>query len=235
MDGRELVLRPVPPHGFPTLEEYRLDREQHFAAVRRALETLDVFIFTFGLTECWASRIDGAVYPLAPGVRAGDFDPERHVFVNLGPDEVIQDMREFVSLLRNVNPTAQVILMVSPVPLFATAVDRHVLVSAAYSKAVLRVAAEGLVDSLAGVHYFPAYEIVTGNFSRGAYFAEDLRSIREPGVQHFMSLFFAHATADGPDSRPRVAAAAEDAAFAQEMEDLVGGLCDDELIGLQQQ
>src|SRR5205823_3059266 len=78
-----------------------------------------------------------------------------------------------------------------------TAVDRHVLVSTTYSKSVLRVAAQQLTESLDGVHYFPSYEIVTGNFSRGAYFADDLRSILEPGVEHVMSLFFRHATVAG--------------------------------------
>ena len=75
-------------------------------------------------------------------------------------------MREFIELLRRVNPKSEVILTVSPVPLFATAVDRHVLVSTTYSKSVLRVAGELLTASFEGVHYFPAYEIVAGNFSR---------------------------------------------------------------------
>ena len=89
-DGRYFdPFRPaIQPGGFATREEYRRDREQHFAAVRMAFEQADVFVFTLGLTECWASREDGAVYPLCPGVEAGVFDAARHEFLNFGVDDV---------------------------------------------------------------------------------------------------------------------------------------------------
>ena len=224
---------PIQPAGFRTARELEADREQHLAAVRRAFEELDVFIFTFGLTECWPARSDGAAFPLAPGVAGGKFDPDRYVFVNLDVEDVVADMTAFIRSLRDVNPVARVILTVSPVPLFATAVDRHVLVSTTYSKSVLRIAAQALVESLEDVHYFPAYEIVAGNFSRGAYFASDLRSIREPGVEHVMSLFFRHATTGtgtAEDGAGKQATAAR--AFELETDEVVEQLCDEELIGL---
>src|SRR5207302_4807532 len=90
---------------------------------------------------------------------------------------------------------------------------------------------------LKGVHYFPAYEIVTGNFSRGSYFAEDLRSIREEGVKHVMSLFFQHATEGAaPDKpvEPVDEGQREDEevrALERENEELVQVLCDEELLG----
>ena len=42
--------------------------------------------------------------------------------------------------------------------------------------------------------YFPSYEIVTGQHTRGRYFAEDLRSVTEAGVTRVMALFFQHYT-----------------------------------------
>jgi hypothetical protein len=139
-----------------------------------------------------------------------------------------------------VNPDAKVILTVSPVPLMATAVDRHVLVSTTYSKAVLRVAAEAASQTLEGVHYFPAYEIVTGNHARGSYFADDLRSVREEGVRRVMSLFFEHATegaaTEGTATAIDEAALADEAirAFDRENEELVEVLCDEELLGIEE-
>lgn len=183
----------IQPGGFATRLEYEIDREQHFKAVREALEQADYFIFTLGLTECWVSREDGAAYPVCPGTVAGEFDPERHAFVNLSAGDVAADMTQAIADLRAINPDVRIILTVSPVPLAATAEDRHVLVSTAYSKAVLRVAAEELTK-LHDVFYFPSYEIITSAFSRGAYYAEDLRNIREEGVEHVMRLFFEHAT-----------------------------------------
>lgn len=182
--------------GFATRREYDLDRQQHFAAVRRAFETMNVFIFTLGLTECWQSIEDGAVYPMCPGTVAGHFDPTQHAFLNLSAAEVIADMRAFVAEVRALNPKVRVVLTVSPVPLAATAVEQHVLLSTVYSKSVLRVAAEEIAR-LPDAMYFPAYEIVTGSFSRGRYFGDDCRAVTEEGVSHVMRVFFKHLAPDG--------------------------------------
>ena len=193
----------IQPGGFATRTELFADRARHLMAVRRALEELDVFVFTLGLTECWASRIDDAVFPLCPGVSGGVFSDGRHVFLNFGVDEVVADLRGFFALLFEVNPDCRVILTVSPVPLIATAEGRHVLVSNAWSKSVLRVAAETVAHGEARIAYFPAYEIVTGTFTRGRYFAHDLRSVTEAGVDHVMRLFFHHATEGHGEAVPR--------------------------------
>lgn len=185
----------VEPNGFISVAEMYADRMQHLAAVRKMFETLDVFVFTLGLTECWLSNIDGAVFPLCPGVAGGQFDPEKHVFHNQTVAEVVSDMTEFIEQLQHVNPTAKIVLTVSPVPLMATAEpDAHVLSANAYSKSVLRVSAEILQKQFSHVHYFPSYEIITGNFNRGHYYAEDLRSVTEKGVSHVMRLFLKHVT-----------------------------------------
>jgi hypothetical protein len=132
----------IQPGGFSSEREYQEDRRQHFAAVRRAFVEMDVLVFTLGLTECWASRADGAVYPLCPGVAAGRFDADQHVLLNLTVDEVVADLRAFIEEVRQFNPQMRLILTVSPVPLAATTEQRHVLTASTYSKAVLRVAAE---------------------------------------------------------------------------------------------
>jgi hypothetical protein len=193
----------VQPGGYISELEMRQDRRQHLAAVRQMFEDLDIFIFTLGLTECWVSAVDGAVYPLCPGVEAGEFDPERYMFWNASVDDVVAEMSSFLKMLERVNPKAQVVLTVSPVPLVATArADQHVLAATTYSKSVLRVAAEMLCARFGQVHYFPSYEIITGAFSRGAYFGEDLRSISEQGVRHVMNLFMKHATTQDMPASP---------------------------------
>lgn len=182
----------IQPGGFHSRAEYDADRRQHFARVREMLEKLNVFIFTLGLTECWRSRADGAVYPLCPGVAGGRFDPSLHEFVNLTVQEVTADLTESIDRIRQHNREAKIILTVSPVPLVATAENRHILVSTTYSKSVLRVAAEMVSQAKPLVAYFPSYEIITGSFNRGRYFAQDLRNVTEEGVNHVMRLFFKH-------------------------------------------
>lgn len=193
-DGRIVdPFRPqIQPNGFASMAEYRADRVQHFAAVRRAIEKLDVFVFTLGLTEGWVSRVDGAAYPLCPGVAGGTFEPEKHLFLNLRVNEIIDDMQEAIACIRARNAQARFILTVSPVPLVATAEPRSVLVSTTYSKSVLRVAAEELASQTPWIAYFPSYEIVTGQHTKGHYFADDLRSVTEEGVNRVMELFFRH-------------------------------------------
>ena len=184
----------IQPRGFASAAEYSIDRQQHFAAVRKAVEELDVFVFTLGLTETWANKEDGAVYPLCPGVAGGTFDGHRYEFMNLTAGAVADDLREIVEFIRQRNAAARMILTVSPVPLVATAVPRSVLVSNTYSKAVLRVAAEEVASGDERTAYFPSYEIITGNHTRGRYFDDDLRSVTEEGVNRVMALFMQHYT-----------------------------------------
>jgi len=235
-DGRLIdPFRPqIQPNGFASALEYQADRTQHFAAVRRAIETMDVFVFTLGLTETWVARSDGAAYPLCPGVAGGTFDSAQHAFVNLSVAEVVADLNVTIDVIRSKNPNARIILTVSPVPLVATAEDRSVLVSTAYSKAVLRVAADQVSAERGYVAYFPSYEVITGNHSQGRYFDTDLRSVRPEGVAHVMNLFmkhYAHSNAptrkadpsDGQRDRDTIAA-------IRQVEADVGVMCDEETL-----
>jgi hypothetical protein len=218
--------------GFASTDALRADRRRHLDAVRRLFLELDVFVFTLGLTECWMSKLDGAVYPLAPGVAGGQYDPRRHVFANLGVAEVQADLESFVERLKDVNPRARMLVTVSPVPLTATREPRHVLVSTVYSKSVLRVAAQAVVDRHPDVEYFPSYEIITGPHAAGDYFAPDRRQVTPAGVDHVMRVFMDRMT-------PRAAAMpagpidldSDKARAYAAMQQAVDAACDEELYG----
>lgn len=182
----------VEPSGFADVAALRADREVHLAAVRTMFECSDVLVFTLGLTEAWRSRLDGAVYPTAPGVHAGTFDPARHEFINFDVDAARADLDRFCETVHAINPKVRVLLTVSPVPLVATYEARHVLVSTVYSKSVLRVAAAAAMARFDFVDYFPSYEIVgTPNGVRN-YYGDDLREVAEAGVSHVMRVFSEH-------------------------------------------
>ncbi len=225
-DGR--IVDPFRPRAFPSgfadAEEMLAARRAHLAAVRGMFESVEVFIFTLGLTEAWQAVVDGAVFPLAPGVSGGTFDPARHEFRNFRVGDIVDDVLHFQKALKAVNPQARTILTVSPVPLIATYEQKHVLVSTASSKAKLRAAADEIVQADPSVWYFPSYEIVTGSFNRGQYFAEDLRSVTPTAVEHVMRVFFEHVARGGNGA----AAAPGDVAF--EAEALTAVVCDEEEI-----
>ena len=188
--------------GFVSRAELEQDRISHLACVRRALEEMDVFVFTLGLTECWEDPEDGAVYPLAPGVAGGQYEVEKVRFVNFDEAETYADLEAAISYIRSVNPDVRIVLTVSPVPLNATYVDQHVLLSTSWSKAVLRIVAERARKEIPNCAYFPSYEIITSPHVRGRYFAEDCRSILQDGVDHAMGVFLRNFSAEPLDEPP---------------------------------
>lgn len=191
----------------------RSDREfdvltrRHLKAVKEALKQCTVLIFTLGLTEGWVSQADGAVFPACPGTIGGTFDPEQHAFHNFTIDEVRDDLDAMIAEFRGMNRNARIILTVSPVPLVATATERHVVAATTYSKAVLRVAAEHATRHR-NVVYFPAYEIVTSSAAGDDYFEPDRRNVSKRAVDTVMDAFLARCeTTTAPVPAPRQAAA----------------------------
>lgn len=227
-------LRPaIEPNGFSSLAELEADRKQHFASVRRMFEELDVFVFTLGLTEAWVDRRDGTVFPVCPGVAGGEFDSDRHVFHNFRVSEVIEDLRVAIERILAVNPNARFILTVSPVPLIATAEDRHALVSTTYSKSVLRVACDEIAHAYSErVGYFPSYEIIVGSFNRGRYFAEDLRSVTEEGVSHVMRVFMETVSTGGGGDLPAAPANDDGPVALAQLAEIQRVVCEEELLEL---
>ena len=213
----------IQPDGFVSADELESDRTQHLAAVRRLWEELDVLVFTLGLTETWLDRRDGAVFPSPPGRGAGVFDPERFAFRNLDVAENVAHLDAFLALLWEINPTARVILTVSPVPLAATMEPRHVLTSTVYSKAVLRVTADEICRRHERVDYFASYEIVTATGNDAEYFAADKRNVTPAGVDHVMWSFYRNYC--GEEIETMTPVTAPESTFAFESKP-----CDDELL-----
>lgn len=194
-DGRFYdALRPsVDPVGQSSADDVIELRRAHLAALKKMFRELDVFVFTLGLTEGWEAVSDGTMYPVAPGTSAGEFSRSKYRFRNLRYPQVKKDLRDFWTLLKEVNPSARMLLTVSPVPLAATASKDHVLVATTYSKSVLRSVAGDIASEQADVFYFPSYEIVTAPVTRGAFFDPDLRNVNQFGVDVVMDHFFSGA------------------------------------------
>lgn len=230
VDAFRPQIEPVP---LASAEAVRGAAHSHLASVRALFEGADWLIFTLGLTEGWRSGFDGAVYPVAPGVAGGSFDPGRYEFINFSADAVKRDLIKLVDKIKSVNPACRIILTVSPVPLIATYENRHVLTSTTVSKAVLRVAADEVERLYSHVTYFPSYEIITSPAAGGAYYEDDLRSIANIGVQHVMRVFRKHFVASGPAPAKTEVSAPAPAAYPMPGDDGSAPqvvICDEELI-----
>ena len=185
------ALRPnIEPNGYFSADQVVQARAYHLQRVRAAFQEFDLFIFTLGLTETWECKADGFVYPTAPGVVCGRFNGMRYSFLNLSFMEMLSDFNEIKRLLHLLNPKPfKILLTVSPVPLTATATEKHVLVATIASKSTLRALTNELADNNQDVDYFPSYEIITNPWAKSRYYADNLRSVTEEGVEAVMTAF----------------------------------------------
>jgi hypothetical protein len=183
----------TPVSGSDLVAELRAD---HLKAVERAFKQLDILVLTLGLTEAWRVNACGTVLPVAPGVTGGDYDPGKYSFVNFTYPEIVSDLDQFCTALREIRQGRdfKLILTVSPVPLTATYEDRHVLQSTTYSKSVLRAVAGDFISLNKYADYFPSFEIINNPAAKSSFFEDNLRSVKSEAVQavmnHFMTSYF---------------------------------------------
>lgn len=228
-DGRIVdPFRPrIEPEGFATLEEMREERNRHFDAVRHMIETMDVFVFTFGHTETWRHKSDGAILQLAPGVAGGDWDDNVYEFYNMTVSEVVRDFLASVDRIREINPKVRIVLSVSPVGIIATYEDRHVVISNTAVKAILRAAADEVVRARPNIAYFPSYDLVNVSPNAARFYRDDTRRINTQGIDRTMKMFFDHFTDKSHETMAINAVKFDVAAEAEENARVV---CDEEAI-----
>lgn len=182
----------IEPNGFESIEELNKSMEEHLSCVKKMFIEADWLIFTLGLTEAWRSKLDGAIYPIAPSVSGGEYNPLLHEFVNFSVSDMKKDFVDLMGKIKIVNPKLQILLTVSPVSIIATYEPRNVLVSNSYSKSALRVIADEMEREYDNIIYFPSFEIVTSSATYGEYYEDNLREVTQLGVNHVMRLFTKH-------------------------------------------
>ncbi len=180
----------IEPHGFDNLAELQQDLAYHLGQVNKLLKQCKLFVFTFGLTEAWINKSDGAVLPTCPGTIAGEYDEVKYAFHNFTHAEVLADAETFIEYALSINPKMKFLFTVSPVPLTATASGQHVLPATVYSKSVLRGVCGELYQKYDQVDYFPSYELVSSHPMRAMFYEPNLRSVSGLGVAHVMKTFF---------------------------------------------
>ncbi|MEE9328343.1 MAG: GSCFA domain-containing protein [Cocleimonas sp.] len=188
------AIRPnVEPQGLHSIEEVKAHRVQHIDQVREMFETMDLFIFTLGLTESWVDITSNTVFPTAPGVIAGTFNPDIYKFKNFQYNEILADFYQFRELIlskQTKETKTKFLLTVSPVPLTATASNEHALLANTYSKSVLRAVAGELSMQNSDIDYFPSYEIISNPWTTTSFYKNNKRSVEEQGIEIVMNTFF---------------------------------------------
>ena len=176
---------------FITKKNLILNRMHHLKAVRNAFTNLDIFILTLGLTEAWEIKKCESILPIAPGILGGKYNKDKYLFKNFSYEEIQNDLLELIKEILKIrnNKKFKLLLTVSPVPLTATAEDRHILVSNIASKSILRSISEYFYKNFDFIDYFPSYEIITNPLTIRSNYLENFRSVSNNAVKNVMNLF----------------------------------------------
>lgn len=134
-----------------------LEQEEY----RKAIEDAAWFVFTLGLAEVWEDAKTGKVF--WRGVPENVFEEGRHRFRLSSVSENTSNIDEVIKFIRLLNPTASIVLTLSPVPLKASFSEKSCITSDCVSKSVLRLAINDYLSKEQleeGVYYWPSFEIV---------------------------------------------------------------------------
>jgi hypothetical protein len=132
----------------------------------KGLLSSSVFFMTFGMAEVFKKKDNGMIACQKPayGGGAGLKETEYHMSTFA---ENKANIKKTIAIIKSLNPSAKIVLTVSPVPLERSFGPQDVFISNTEGKSILRAAAGEVAREQEGVWYFPSYEIVTSNGVNG--------------------------------------------------------------------
>ena len=157
----------------PDRDQALIRINESFQAGKEALRQATWVILTFGTAYVYTHKATGKVVNNCHRLPADHFKRE----LTRSP-RLVQAITEAVHRLRSINPSARVLLTVSPV--------RHLRDSAPLnqlSKAQLITACHDLCDHLPDCFYFPAYEIVLDELRDYRFYDRSLTHPNETAVE----------------------------------------------------
>ncbi|MDB2380670.1 GSCFA domain-containing protein [Luminiphilus sp.] len=168
--------------------EVLLSLQHQIAEFNKQILEADLFVCTLGLVEMFVDNETGCVlntspHPLCMKKYRGRFDHFRPDYGYLRTE-----LADMLDLLAEVNPSLEVVVTVSPVPLQSTMTSDDVVVSNTLSKSLLRVVAQEASEERDNVSYFPSFEMVM-NSPRGLTWEDDCIHVRSEVVKLVTSSF----------------------------------------------
>ena len=145
-------------HNKPVALSRLVERRKQIDELYKELLDCSTIIITLGLTECWFDTKNKCYLNKAPSKTLLANQPNRFEFHRMDVDDVFERMSNSIKLI-NKHSIKNILLTVSPVPLEATFTSNNAIMANSYSKSVLRIVAEKLMEKFDNVDYFPSYEI----------------------------------------------------------------------------
>lgn len=193
----------LPSPSAVSLERARSRRLEIQALFKDSVERADVVVLTLGLIEAWWDAEKETFIDLTPPRRAVARYPNRFFFRVLDYNHVMTTLIRTVDLLQSVGATKRILITTSPVPLERTFTGRDVIVANAYSKSLLRVAAQDLANLRDSIDYFPSYESVISGDPKHVW-DDDLRHVPHYVVGPIVIRMIGHYLDDGARQDPAI-------------------------------
>lgn len=143
----------------PVSIERLVERRQQIYDISKCVFSAELVVITLGLIEVWQDVETGTYLQESPTSRAMLQDKKRFKFRVLRHDECMKNIEDAISLIKERNPGAHILMTTSPVPLARTFTDDDVITANMHSKSKLRSVCGELAES-GLVTYFPSYESV---------------------------------------------------------------------------
>lgn len=161
-------------------------RDKIIKMYHNAAKEADVFVFTLGLCESFYDLDENAYLNVTPDPRTARGHNIQFRF--LGYQENLTYARRIISLVKDINPDADIILTVSPVPLDSTFTGEDIVVANTLAKSTLLAVAREVTAEEERCHYFPSYEMVTSSSQELAWLW-DKKHVSPNMVRHIMGRF----------------------------------------------
>ncbi len=187
-DG-EMFVDPYREHSVNSYDSE--DEARHFISKHRrlskeALKEADCIVITLGQNEVWFDKKKKLYWGSAPSLYLRNKHPRRFQIKELTYNQNKNHLTSAINLIRKNNPTAKIILTVSPVPFFASFISENIISQGFAGKAILRSVAHEVSNKMKDVVYFPSFEIALCENRKSYLF--DNRHIKQKRINKIFSL-----------------------------------------------
>ena len=170
-------------------------------AYRRTFMTADIIVITLGLIECWRSPETRNVFRSIPHPEV--MDTVKPEFFRLTTEQMKADLCDIYKMIKDNNPSAEIVITTSPIPLYNTFTNTDVRIANSESKHRIRAAVSEFIETHSDVNYMYSYELVIDSKNKFDYWQEDNRHIHKHAVDYIMSQFI-HQYSDGSVKTPQI-------------------------------
>ena len=186
---------------YPSVRELEDHAERISDSYENTFKTADIIVITLGLIECWRNPKTNNVFRNIPHPEVMDeIKPE---FFRLTTSQMMDDLCAIYKMIKDNNPSAEIVITTSPIPLHNTFTDKDVRIANSESKSRIRATVSEFVEKYPDVNYMYSYELVMDAKNKFDYWKDDNRHIHKHAVDYIMSQFIKQFS-DGSVQTPHV-------------------------------